>query len=310
MSGADTERSRVEWLEAGRECLEAALHYAGLGWSALCLCPPDHVGVGKHHVKVCDHPGKVPLCPWKVYQDQRADVKQLHRWWHGWPNANVGVALGLVSGLVGVDVDGRPGELELAEMSRGDVPATLEFTTHDGRRLLYGIPDGVALRTTHLNRQTKRPLSLLAKGSQTVMPPSRHKSGRRYAWAPGWGPGQMEIATAPGWLLAALKPEGKSGRRRAQVLADGEVIPEGSRNTTLTSLGGTMRRRGFSEAAIAAALLVVNEEQCDPPLTEGVVQEIARSLARYKPGKLPIPRPPRRRAGHRPTVVRATVEVY
>jgi hypothetical protein len=301
------EHSRDEWLEAGRECLEAALRYAGLGWSALCLCPPDHVGVRKHR---CDNPGKVPLCPWKVYQDQRADVKQLHRWWHGWPNANVGMALGPVSGLAGVDVDGEDGERDLAEASRGDLPPTLEFTSGKGRRLLYALPPGVALRTTHQGREAKRPLSLLAKGSQTVMPPSRHASGRRYGWVAGRGPGEIEIAKAPAWLLAALRPAGGNGRRRAQVLAAGEVIPEGSRNGTLTSLGGTMRRRGFSERAIAAALLVVNEEQCDPPLPEGVVKEIARSLARYEPGKLPIPRPPRRRRGHRLTVIRATVEVY
>jgi hypothetical protein len=292
-SSEAAEQARQEGLQAGRDCFDAALGYAARGWSILCLCPADHVGVGRRHQAICSNPGKVPLAEggaWKTYQERAASPRTIEGWWRRHANANVGVCLGPASGLVGVDVDGEEGELELARVSAGDVPSTLEFTTGDGRRLLYGIPDGVVLRTTHMNHEKKRPLSFLARGSQSVVPPSRHVSGRRYAWVFGRAPGQIEVAPAPAWLLAALRPEGGNGRRRAEPLADGEVISEGCRNTTLTSMGGTMRRRGFSEAAIAAALLVVNEEQCDPPLPEGVVLGIARSLAKYEPGKLPIHR--------------------
>ena len=49
-------------------------------------------------------------------------------------------------------------------------------------------------------------------------------------------------------------------------------------------MAGTMRRRGFSEAAIAAALLVENQGRCKPPLPESKVRDIARSISRYDPG--------------------------
>jgi hypothetical protein len=61
-----------------------------------------------------------------------------------------------------------------------------------------------------------------------------------------------------------------------------ERIPQGRRNTTLTSLGGSMRRRGMSEDEIGAALLKVNE-RCDPPLEEAEVRRVARSISRYEP---------------------------
>ena len=61
------------------------------------------------------------------------------------------------------------------------------------------------------------------------------------------------------------------------------VITEGQRNATLTSLAGTMRRKGFGEAAIDAALLVENATRCDPPLPESEVSQIARSVSRYAP---------------------------
>jgi len=58
-------------------------------------------------------------------------------------------------------------------------------------------------------------------------------------------------------------------------------IPLHSRNNELTSRAGAMRRRGMSEAAILAALLVVNREQCHPPLNADEVASIARSVGRY-----------------------------
>jgi DNA-binding transcriptional ArsR family regulator len=63
-----------------------------------------------------------------------------------------------------------------------------------------------------------------------------------------------------------------------------EEIPEGDRNNAMTSLAGSMRRRGASEAGILAALQVVNADQCQPALDEAEVRGIARGVAsRYAP---------------------------
>src|SRR5262249_12559711 len=112
------EQARLDGLQARRECLQAALRYERLGLSVLRRGPPDHVGVrlgGNTHN--CASPGKVPLPDhgtWKAWQSGRPDEGTLSRWWHDFPTANVGVALGVVSGLVGIDVDGPEGEAELA----------------------------------------------------------------------------------------------------------------------------------------------------------------------------------------------------
>lgn len=44
-----------------------------------------------------------------------------------------------------------------------------------------------------------------------------------------------------------------------------------------------MRRRGFSESAIVAALLVENRDRCRPPLGDSEVRKVARSVSRYEP---------------------------
>ena len=61
------------------------------------------------------------------------------------------------------------------------------------------------------------------------------------------------------------------------------LILEGNRNGYLTSLAGTMRRRGMSEEGIAAALQAESIRRCAPPLDATEVQGIARSVARYEP---------------------------
>jgi hypothetical protein len=173
------------------------------------------------------------------------------------------------------------------------LPPTLEFSSGKGRRLLYRVPPGVRLKPTPrpggLEVESGE-LRLLGLGSQTVMPPSRHKaSWRCYAWKPGHGPDEIEPALAPAWVVELMRDDGhgrkgKGSRGCAAPLRDGEKIRELKRNTTLASLAGTMRRRGFGENAILEALMIENEERCDPPLEETEVRGIARSVAgRYAP---------------------------
>jgi hypothetical protein len=272
---------------AGADCLRKALDYLGYGWASLAVCTPDHVGVGKKHAGDCKSPGKAPWGPWAEFQTRLPTEAELRQKWRDNPMLNVGMTLGGITGLIGLDSDEKGGEELLARLSRGDLPQTLEFTSGKGRRLLYRVPAGVELRPTPkpggLEVESGE-LRLLGLGSQTVMPPSRHKdTGRRYAWVPGHAPGEIEPAVAPAWVVELMRKEGKGQGKRAAAPADGEPIREGSRNSTLTSLAGTMRRRGLDEAAIAAALLVVNATRCEPPLAEAEVRTIAASVCRYAP---------------------------
>jgi hypothetical protein len=269
---------------AGSECKAAALDYISRGWSALALCPPDHYGVGAAHAKACSSQGKVPIGPWKVFQSRLTTTQELEGFWKVNPTLNVGCALGPVSGLIGLDVDGDAGEAAVRAASSGDLPPTLEFTSGAGRRLLYRIPAAVKLRPTHRPGGEKHAgYSLLGEGSQTVMPPSRHANGRRYEWVASRGPGEIEPAFAPHWIVAAMQAPPFLGEADRTSLAEGELIPEGRRDRTLISLAGKMRHAGFSQGAIYAALSVTNQESCRPPLADSVVREKSKSAARYDP---------------------------
>jgi Bifunctional DNA primase/polymerase, N-terminal len=134
--------------------------------------------VGETHAQKCKHLGKAPCGSWKEFQTRLPTEAELRRKWEDNPQLNVGMTLGGVTGLVGLDVDEAGGEELLRRRSGGDLPPTLEFTSGKGRRLLYHVPEGVELRPTPRpgGEEVKDgELRLLGLGSQTVMPPSRHK---------------------------------------------------------------------------------------------------------------------------------------
>jgi bifunctional DNA primase/polymerase-like protein/AAA domain-containing protein/primase-like protein len=269
------------------EVLAEAMRCEARGWSVLPLCPHNHLGVGRGH-RGCSSPGKRPFFPdrpegsqgeWKEFQSRRATTDEIEAWWGRNQHLNLGVALGPVSGLVGIDVDHEDGERLLEEMSGGDIPQTWEYTTGKGRRLLYRLPPGVTVQTQAFTQPGAEVeiLRLMSTGSQVVLPPSTHPNKSVYRWKALHGPDDIPAADVPEWMRGQKKQESKTRP------VDGELITEGGRNNYLTTVAGCMRRVNCDEDTILVTLTEINEKRLDPPLPEAEVRTIARSVARYEP---------------------------
>jgi putative DNA primase/helicase len=207
-------------LDDGAGCLAAALDFLNRGLPPLALCPPDHVGI-RHvtakHAAECKQFGKTPWVRWKQYQTELPDADEVRRWWAQLPNSNVGMVLGF-AGTVGIDCDGEEGARLLQEESAGDLPPTWQFRRGaQSTRHLYRMPDGIRPRTAPIRGDGEHEeLRFLGFGSQTVMPPSRHKDGDLYEWLPGHSPSEIGIAPAPPWLVAIMRPREGSPSRNGQ----------------------------------------------------------------------------------------------
>lgn len=278
----------------GKRCLEAALYYASLGWSVLACCPSDHMGIDRviaDHSKNCgDNKGKRPWHFWDELQERPATEREIHSWWKKVPFSNVGLALGPVSNLIRVDVDGDGGEEKLVAKSGGDLPPTLEFRSGrpdgKGRGLLYRIPPGVHLKTTVLpvnkKKTKKEELRFQAKGAQTVLPPSRHPEGGYYYWVEGHGPGEIEPALAPVWLVEELRakpgtsPSRDSNGHRPAWASGLDGVVEGSRHDTSISLAGRLlyQLANLDDDSIRTVWACIKNwnEKCDPPQDEAELE--------------------------------------
>src|SRR5712691_1893937 len=89
------------------------------------------------------------------------------------------------------------------------------------------------------------------------------------------------LAPVPPWLLPFIVTPAVGILQLAKEALI--VIPEGQRNTTLTSFAGAMRRSGMSPEEMFAALLIINTRRCTPPLTQEELWGISMSIARYAP---------------------------
>jgi len=182
---------------------QAAAAYVGLGWRILPICPADHSGVTEHHLAQCHSPGKVPrLSDWRSQASSDLDV--VSSWFGRWSNSNLGMVLGSAEGIIAIDVDGEYGKKKLEELSEGDLPDTLQFSTPGGGwRYLYKPPTGANVRRIKdaCPSGGHEELAVLSDGQMTVLPPSIHQNGGIYSWLPGRSPGEVELATAPDWML-------------------------------------------------------------------------------------------------------------
>lgn len=187
------------------------------------------------------------------------------------PLFNWGIYCG-ASNLIAVDIDikeGRKGQESLDELiaQHGPLPKTLTCITPSGgthyifkgeTKSINGIRPGIDIKS---------------RGGYIVAPGSRidNKSYEVLSNAP--------IAPAPEWLITLIE----STKVEAPVIDQKLGIQSGERNEMLTSLAGTMRRRGMNHEAILQALFVVNETQVTPPLPVEEVELIAKHVARYAP---------------------------
>lgn len=233
---------------------------------------------------------KPPLCPWQAEASRNLDT--VLDWWRRYPDANIGLRCGVTSGVVVVDVDpihtGDESLLELFNKYQNFPDTPLSLTGGGGQHYFFKHP--IDTRIPSKNGQLAVGIDIKADGGYVLLPPSVHPSGERYRWEVSSPPSEVDLPPLPVWLFDLIREEPKRERdysKRALPLSEDEPFVSGTRNEMLTSLAGTMRRRGMSKESIFEALRAENIKRCKPPLADGEIEQIAESVSRYKPTSVP-----------------------
>lgn len=256
---------------APNPCLDAALAYLARGWSVIPAMAR----------------GKRPVVAWRTYQERLPGEKELRAWFAKWPEANIAIVTGAVSGLVVLDVDpahGGEDSLAAIEARRGRLPRTVEAETGGGGRHLYFAHPGGEVR----NRASLAAgLDLRGDGGMVIAPPSIHPSGRPYRWREGCAPGQAALAGLPAWLQEArFGGEARTGHSLAYWRAlVHEGVEAGRRNATLASFAGHLLWHGVDPDVVMELMLAWNRVRCRPPLPEEEVVATVRSIERTQRGR-------------------------
>jgi hypothetical protein len=268
-------------MSEGKDMKAAALWYAKNGIPVFPCHYPADGGCSCRDPK-CHTPAKHPLTE-HGFKDATTDLAKIAQWWDRWPTANIAIPMGSTTRRLAVDSDPRNGgpstPPDFIEQF-GSIDGAAEQITGSGggaRHYVFSYAGG------SVPRELSPGVDVKGEGGYIMVAPSLHMSGNRYQWDGIEGPKTLlHPAEAPAWLIERIAAA-RNGSTRAAPVADGEQWGKGQRNDKLTSVAGTMRRRGLTREAIEAALLQENRQRCDPPLAEAEVRGIAASVARYEP---------------------------
>jgi len=168
------------------------------------------------NVPGCPAPGKHPKVRWRDLLAGPPSLDDVRSWWARWPDANVGVLTGRVSGVVVLDIDPRNGgdtSVGTLERTWGPLPSTPTVRTGGGGRHLWFVAPGAPVTSGPVAPG----LDLKGEGGLVVAPPSLHASGDRYAWIVTLD--DVELAPLPVHLVeagAGRPAPGLAGGRRGE----------------------------------------------------------------------------------------------
>ena len=182
---------------------QAAVDYAKEGWAVLPLHSTFNkvCSCGK---KSCPTPGKHPRTAHGV-KDATRDLSMIEQWWTQWPDANIGLATGQVSGRVVLDVDvkkGKRGDLSLQALvdEHWALPETLQaLTPTGGWHFVFQGPSGKMASPLNV----RQGIDVLTEGRYFVAAPSAIHDVA-YQWII-----TKPAAPCPPWVVD-LANEGKS----------------------------------------------------------------------------------------------------
>ncbi|OAI41758.1 hypothetical protein AYO40_02340 [Planctomycetaceae bacterium SCGC AG-212-D15] len=169
---------------------------------------------------------KHPCVKWKPFQDRRPTEGELQEWFTKWPGAGIAVVLGPVSNLFAIDVDGE--EAHRALLARlGSEPLAPKVLSGSGKpyryHLFFRYPAGI--ETSAKSTPWHPQLEFRGNRGIIVLPPSRHKSGNLYRWAPGAALDDVAVPDVPAQVLEALKQSAAKKVEGAAPVTDAVASP-------------------------------------------------------------------------------------
>ena len=245
--------------------LADALRYLALGWSVI----------------PCEVKGKKALVKWQDYQRTRPTEAQVRAWWAKYPNANIAVVTGSISGLVCVDVDtykgGSPDGLPYSGVRARSAQGGLHF--------FYKYPEHTDNIPNQVNADTH--IDVRGDGGYVLVSPSYVVDEEKgidggYTWSEFSG-----LGVAPDWAIGKSNASSDKGRdetrktERASWLSDlfDSGLREGERNSTLSRVAGYFYEKRIPRD-VALSIAQSANRSSESPLSISEVRQTIYSVYR------------------------------
>jgi Bifunctional DNA primase/polymerase, N-terminal/Primase C terminal 1 (PriCT-1) len=266
VAALDVQSVEPELKTQGFDCfLDRALYLAALHVDVIVVRPKSKTAIQKG---------------WPEAATQNLDT--VRHWAKQFPNHNTG-AVANPDTLWLLDGD-DPTIPERYERDTGETfPTTFAVESRPGHCHYYFRPTDASrgLGNQSQDKVAGKAFSVRAKNEYVVGPGSIHPvTGKPYLIVC-----DDNLVPVPDSLIAWVKTQieqPEQPQTATSAPASTQKIPQGGRNCHLTSVAGRLHRAGLSNEGLLDELLRRNKSDCDPPLSSGEVQSIAKSIGRYE----------------------------
>lgn len=225
------------------------------------------LGYLKKNISLVPVKNKIPLIKWEEFQNRRPTEEEVKEWFKKWPDANIAMVAGKISGLTVVDVE--------AQGDPKQFPATMTVKSGGGGWHFY--------YQYHEIKSINRILpyvDIKSDGGLITLPPSIHESGKEYEIL-----SKRTATPFPAELFGEVQQ--RNGKDLSKLLS--ETIPQGDRNNSATSICGKLLlrfRQDEWESQAWPLFRAWNETHNEPPLNERELLNIFNSISQSEERRL------------------------
>lgn len=220
------------------------------------------------------------LADWREFQRELVDEAIFDKWFPADAKPNMGAITGAASGnLLVIDLDeykSPEAALWFREAMFGVEPETwMQVTGGGGRQWFFHLPEGVTIG----NCRTALGVDIRGQGGFAMLPPSRHMSGKAYAWSEGREPWSIPVDTAPQHLIDAVKALIEEHGGTATPAGKERVASEQDHDAWGHLTDG---REDYMRAVVWARVVDMRRESPIRPAGEGLEREISEAYQIYE----------------------------
>jgi len=226
---------------------------------------------------------KKPLVKWEQYQKEKAPLQQIEEWWQRWPDANIGIVTGEISGISVVDKDLHKMSPEQKAETAKLLPPENTPTANSisgGEHVYYqyhaDIPQTAGL-IPHVDTRNN--------GGYIIAPPSAI-NGRKYLWQAGKAINNLSLAIIQKHTLSillsstrdlGLSREGVNHTKPHETTTNHISFEEGNRDQALFHVANCLTKGGMPVNEMQGLLSLMASKLCNPPYDQNEITAKIRS---------------------------------
>ncbi len=247
--------------------LSYALEYRKLGWSIFPI----------------QFKGKKPIVEWLKFQHILPTDDEIRTWWGKYPNANIGLATGKVSGVVAFDFDNDLALEKFKTLVCDIIDYTIISKTPRGYHCIFKYNDDFPI-TNKIG--VEEHVDIRGDGGYIVLPPSINKDNIKYKWF-NINPirdGLEELADIPDEIIDYMKKKsiqkenGTSNNDRGWVDKLMQGVEQGNRHNALIKLAGYFLRVNNMTKSTATSILKNWNMLNNPPLDDNDIFDTVNDI--------------------------------